>query len=196
VLLNSTSGVLPTARLGGPLSGAWANGKVWLVDANPNADPDPHPHPHPKPSPNPNPSPNPDPDPDPDPDQVWLIDHSIVTPSLGSSDLSLGSSDLSLGSSDLSLGSSDLSLGSSGEGRGLGQLGSTGHQARLFQAPSVYPQVSYLARVRGAMPNAMPSALPLPLYTPAVYSVTLGGGLESDAPFRYVVRVDKPKPLA
>ena len=28
--------------------------------------------------------------------------------------------------------------------------------------------------------------MPLPLYTPAAYSVTLGGGLESDAPFRYV----------
>ena len=32
VLLNSTSGVPPTARLGGALSGAWADGKVWLVD--------------------------------------------------------------------------------------------------------------------------------------------------------------------
>ena len=32
ILLNSTSGLLPTARLGGPLSGAWASGKVWLVD--------------------------------------------------------------------------------------------------------------------------------------------------------------------
>jgi len=31
ILLNSTSGLLPTARLGGPLSGAWAAGKVTLT---------------------------------------------------------------------------------------------------------------------------------------------------------------------
>ena len=121
---------------------------------------------------------------------MWLVDHNIVTPTHGSPDppgsshppgsSDLSSSELSLVNPslvNLSLGSSDL-LGSSSEGRGLGELGSAGHQARLYQAKSVYPQASYLARASRAMP--------LPLYTPAAYSVTLGAGLESDAPFRYV----------
>ena len=92
---------------------------------------------------------------------MWLVDHSLVTPS--------------------------------------------SEPARIYQAKSVYPQVSYRARA-GAMPtatpdatpNAMPTAMPtarpddampnatLPRYTPATYSATLGGGLQSEAPFRYV----------
>ena len=76
---------------------------------------------------------------------MWLVDHSLVTPS--------------------------------------------SEPARIYQAKSVYPQVSYRARAV-AMPTATPNdAMPnatLPRYTPAAYSVILGGGLQSEAPFRYV----------
>ena len=43
------------------------------------------------------------------------------------------------------------------------------------------PTATLNATPDDAMPNAT-----LPRYTPAAYSVTLGGGLQSEAPFRYL----------
>jgi len=69
--------------------------------------------------------------------KVWLVDHSVVTPTQGK-------------------------------------------EVRMYTAKGLvgYPRVSYAAQTVASRT--------LTLYTPAAFSMTLGGGLKADAPFRYV----------